>query len=694
MSNLKFQGKFIEQAEAIILEHISNEQFGVSELAKLMHMSRSNLLRKIKKQTQLSASQFIRQIRLQKGMELLKETELTVSEISYQVGFSNNSYFIKCFREHYGFSPGESRNEIIEEPEIEAEVLVEEDKTSFLKKYRLPVVLTTFLIIAVVSYLFIQNNSHNSEARSNDFKKSIAVLPFKNMSSDSTNLYFVNGLMESSLNNLQKIENLRVISRTSVEKYRKTNKTISEIAEELNVSYLVEGSGQRIGDQVLLNIQLIEASNDMPIWAEQYNYKVVDIFSLQNEVSKKIADAIKATVTTAEIAQINKKPTENLEAYDFYLKALEPFQTETKEGLDEAIFLFENAITLDPTFALAYSKLAISYYYLDLNQTEKQYTDIINNYADKALLYDSKSAESLIAKALYYLNINEFRLAIPHLEKALEYNPNSSPVVQILADLYSRAIPDTSKYLKYALIGLQLDIEANDSITKSYTYLALSNAFIQNGFVDQAHKYINLSLDFNPNNYYAPFLKIFIQYAQHQNMDKTTQLLVQEFEKDTTRLDIMQEVAKFHYFQEDYDSAYYYYEKFVTIKNKNGLNMYPQEDLKIGIVYEKMGLEKEAADFYKSYTTYCENDDSIYQPASLATKYVHEGNYDAALEQYEIFATKNNYQYWVLLFLEKDPLMKPLKNDPKFDVIVQKIKDRFWENHAQLKKSLEDKYLL
>ena len=97
MSTTSYQGKFIEQAEAFVIENISNEQFGVSELANLMNMSRSNLLRKIKKQTELSASQFIRQVRLQKGMELLKETELTVSEISYQVGFSNNSYFIKCF---------------------------------------------------------------------------------------------------------------------------------------------------------------------------------------------------------------------------------------------------------------------------------------------------------------------------------------------------------------------------------------------------------------------------------------------------------------------------------------------------------------------------------------------------------------------------------------------------------------------
>ena len=99
--------KFTDEAKAIILDHLSDEHFGVSELADAMHMSRSSLLRKCKKQTQLSASQFIRQIRLEEAMELLKESDLTVSEVSYRVGFGSTSYFIKCFREHYGHPPGE-----------------------------------------------------------------------------------------------------------------------------------------------------------------------------------------------------------------------------------------------------------------------------------------------------------------------------------------------------------------------------------------------------------------------------------------------------------------------------------------------------------------------------------------------------------------------------------------------------------
>jgi len=685
MSNTTFNGEFIKQAEAVILDNISDEQFGVSELADIMNMSRSSLLRKIKKQTELSASQFIRQIRLQKSMDLLKTTSLNVSEISYQVGFGSTSYFIKCFREHYGHPPGEIGKGILKTEDIQI---------SFWKQHLQKIITGVSLVIIVASFFYFNKTAVDSEVNQAEIEKSIAVLPFKNESNDSSNLYFVNGLMESSLKNLQKIEDLRVVSRTSVEKYRDAKMNIPEIAEELNVNYLVEGSGQRIGDQVLLNIQLIETSSDTPVWVEQYSHKLIDIFELQNEVAKKIADAIEATITPSELEQIDKKPTESLIAYDYYLQALDPFYTRTRDGLKEAIPLFEKALDHDPQFALAYANIAISYYHLDIFQKKKQYTDLINNNADKALLYDAKSDISLIAKALFYMHNDEYRLALPHLEKALEYNPNSSDVVQLLGLFYARITPDTAKYLKYALKGIQLDIAANDSVTKSFIYLTLSNALIQTGFVDEAMKYIDKSLNFDPDNYYAPYVKAFIVYAKDRDIDRTKQALIRELNKDTTRLDILQEVAKMHYFQEDYEGAFVYYQKFVNAKKKNNLVMFPEEDIKIGMVYKKMGLDEEASNFFKAYAEYCENDQSIYKAASTAVKYVYEGKLDLAIEQFNIFATQDNYQYWVPLFIEKDPLIKPLKNHPEYEKTMQKIKDRFWENQAQLKKYLVDNGLL
>ncbi len=683
---------FIEKIESIILENLSNEKFGVSELAEHLNMSRSNLLRKIKKNTQLSASQFIRQVRLNKSMELLKDTSYNVSEVSFQVGFGSTSYFIKCFREYFGYSPGEARKSV---SPVLLEVEEEENKpipVAFIKQYRNPIrVLSLFILLLIVSFFIYKKTDENQGL---DIEKSIAVLPFKNESSDSSNLYFVNGLIESTINNLQKIKDLRVISRTSVEKYRYTNKNIPDIAEELNVNYLVEGSGQRVGDRILLNIQLIDALKDKTIWVKQYNKQIVDVFELQNEVAKKITEAIKVKVTSEEMNFLETKPTENVLAYEYYLKALDPYNRRTKEGLEEAIVLFEKAIEQDSEFSLAYAHIAFSYYYIDLFQREKQYSEIINNNADKALLYNTKSAESLIAKALYYMHIKEYKLALPHLEKALEYNPNSSSVVNMLSNVYANYLPNTSKYLTYALKGIQLDIAANDSITRSYIYLNLSNALIQNGFVTEARKYIDIALDYNPENYFAPYAKAFILYAQDKNIERTKGLLIDEFQKDTTRLDILQEVAKLHFFQEDYATAFLYYEAFVKARKERDLEMYPHEDIKIGIVYEKMGLKAEASEFLDAYATYCNKDESIYKSASLAALYAHEGKMDEAIEQLKIFATQSNYQYWILMFMEMDPVFKSLKNHPDFDTVMQKIKVNFWSNQEELKLALEKEGLL
>ena len=692
MSNTSIiKSNFIEKAEAIVLENISNEQFGVSQLAELMHMSRSNLLRKIKKETTLSASKFISKVRLIKSKELLEDKDLTISEISYQVGFGSSSYFIKCFREYYGYPPGELGKKI--EAEV-VEVVEEnlENSSSFLirnKKH-----LFSLLGLLVVFSAFYFFNNQTAEVIEEELDKTIAVLPFKNESNDSLNLYFVNGLMESTSNNLQRIEDLRVISRTSVEKYRNTSKGIPEIAEDLNVNYLVEGSGQRIGNQILLNIQLINASTNTPIWAEQYSREVGDVFALQNEVSKKIANAIKAIITPAELKLIDKKPTENLLAYDFYLQALESFYTRTKEGYKKAIPLFEKAIENDPEFALAFANLSISYYYLDIFQKQKKYLQQINNYADKALLYDSKSDISLIAKALYYMYNEEYRLAVPHLEKALEYNPNSSAVVQVLSLLYANNIPNTGKHLKYALMGIQLDVGANDSIGKSYRYLSLSSALVQTGFTEKALAYINKSLEYNPKNYYAPYLKILILFARDKDIKRTTSLLEVELKKDTTRMDLMQEVANFHYYQGNFEKSYFYFKRFVESKEKYGLNIYPHEDIKIGFVYNEMGFNKEATSFFNAYTKYCEEDTSIYKSASLAVKYAYEGDNEKAIKQLQIFATENNYQYWILIFMDIDPVMESLKKDPRFVKVIKKIKNRFWENQTNLKKSLEEKALI
>ena len=176
-------------------------------------------------------------------------------------------------------------------------------------------------------------------------------------------------------------------------------------------------------------------------------------------------------------------------------------------------------------------------------------------------------------------------------------------------------------------------------------------------------------------------------------MKRTRKLLIKEWKKDTTRLDILQDIAKMYYVDEEYDTAYFYFKKFVEAREKRGLDIYAAENAKIALVYEKVGLDEEAKKFYKSYSDYCEKDQSIYRSVNLALKYAYEGKIERAMEQLKLFSNENNYPYWFLL-IEGDPILKPLKTHPDFEKTIQKIKDRFWKKHDRMKASLKGEELI
>ena len=677
---------FLSQLTRVVEENISDENFGVSELAEAINMSRSNLLRRLKKSTGLSVSIFIRQVRLKRAMELLVNSSQNVTEVSYAVGFSSTSYFIKCFREEYGFPPGEaSKRWQLEEPTspVEGKPVHEKSKIAW------GLAVLTALILVIAYFVF----KPSSESAPLQLEKSIAVLPFKNDSSDSTNIYLINGLLESTLNNLQKINDLRVISRTSSEKYRNTKKSIPEIAKELNVNYFVEGSGQKIGNQILLNIQLVDAATDKQLWAKQYTREVTSIFELQQEIAISIASEIQAVITPEEQNRIEKIPTDNLEAYDYFLKGQNQYVIGNTESLNEAIKYFNKAIELDEQFALAHAGLAMSYYYLDIFREDKRYTVQINSHSDKALLYDPKLAESLMAKAMYYMHTQEYNLVVPYLERALEYNPNSAFVINTLSDFYANVRPNTEKYLEYALKGIQLNEAANDSVMNSYIYLHLSNSLIQTGFVDEALMYADKSLEYFPGNAYTNYAKAYMLYAKNHDLDETSSLLVREWKKDTTRLDILQEVAKVYYYKRDYDSAYFYYQKFINQREAAHLNIYVHQNATIGVVFEKRGYKEEAKAFFDEYLEFVQQDESIYKNIMLSVYYAYHNDFDKSIKYLELFSEEDNYQYWLVLFSD-DPMTEKIRDLPEHKRLMKKIESKFWKNHERIRASLEDKGLL
>jgi len=682
MTNHLFEeNEFLLKLKSIVEENLSNESFGVSELADAIGMSRSNLLRKVKKLCNLSVSQFIRKIRLENAKEILITGDSNVSEVAYQVGFSSTSYFIKCFRELYGYPPGEIGKHELEEKESTPQ------KSNRQKR---SVIIVVAVLLSIFTIYFILNPIQFN----NEVDKSIAVLPFKNDSKDSSNVYIVNGLMESVLNHLQKIKDVRVISRTSVEKYRNSNLTIPEIAEELDVSYFVEGSGQKIGDQILLNVQLIKASNDRHLWAEQYDRQTKDIFTLQKEVAKKIANSVKAIITPEEEKLMDKTPTDNLEAYDEFLKALDLMRQEKREVLLEAITHLDKAIELDDKFARAYAFKSMAYYYLDIFKAEKEHTEEVIVNADKAMLFDSKDYQSLISKALSYIAKGENAAAVPYFERALEYNPNSAYVVNYLSNFYANYMPNSEKYLEYALKGSQLIIAANDSVTASFIYLHISNALIQTGFVEESETYINKSISYNPNNLYSEYLKAYILYAKNKDLKETKKLLIKAWNKDQTRLDILQEIGKVCYAQRDYEEAYKYYSIFVKDRKDQKLSIYPGEDCKIAHVYAKVGKFQEAKMLFDSYKEFAKNHTSIYKHLSLAVCAVQEGDQERAFKELALFAKEDQYSIWVILFLEDDPLFDDINKTIEFGNFMDILKEKFNNRHIKLKKVLKDKKLL
>ncbi len=678
--------EFLSRITTIVEAHLEDSGFGVSELAREAGMSRSSVLRRVSKLTGMSASRFIRQIRLDKAMDLLKEGSLNVSEVSYTVGFSSASYFIKCFREHYGYPPGEAYEKAGTES-----IPVEEHTKG--KGRRKPMALAAVaLVVLAAAILLVVTRPFSS--RSLHMEKSIAVLPFHNDSNDSTNLYLINGIMESLLNDLQMIGDLRVVSRTSVEKYRTQPGTIAEIARELDVNYVVEGSGQKIGDQILLHIQLIEAPTDERIWAREYNRQVKDIFSLQKELAEGIAAEIRVVITPVEEERIGTPPTDNLVAYDLFLQGMERFYDGTREGLEASIELFEQAIGHDGEFARAYADMSIAYSILDWSQLEKQYTSQAVEFADRALLYDAELSQSLIAKALVHMNSSEPLLALPYLEKALEYNPNSAMVINILSEFYANYVPDNDKYLEYALRGVRLDIGSHDSVDAGYIYMHLSNALLQAGIIDQALATIERSLAYNPENLYSEYLRAYILYARDRDLGKTRVLLEQTLRKDSGRVDILQEAGKICYYQRDFESAFRYYTRFLEEKAYQQMDVYRGEDAKIALVFSKMGLKEKADSLFTAYKAYADSDNSMYKHLSLCVYHAHYGDSDRALEHLDLFSQQPRFNYLLIPFLQIDPLTDPLRELPRYLELISRMEEKIRAHREVTMRSLKEKNLI
>lgn len=285
---------------------------------------------------------------------------------------------------------------------------------------------------------YLKSNITSNEKTEEVNEKSIAVLPFVSLAQDASQEYFADGMTENILMQLASMRELKVISRTSIMRYKKTDKLAPEIAAELGVKYILEGSAQSHNNKVRINVQLIDAKKDDPIWSKVFLESMDDIFSIQDKVAEVIAQQLKSSISPAE--KSNQKPTQNLEAYDLFLKGRYAFNQWNVEGYQIASDYFKKALALDPEFKQAYSYLASSYsarmsWNGDLSPTEA--LPLISQYLDEAWKRGASDNDYLTKAFVEFFINKDFTKTEELLLKAKDLSPNNANVLYTYSYLLS-----------------------------------------------------------------------------------------------------------------------------------------------------------------------------------------------------------------------------------------------------------------
>jgi TolB-like protein/AraC-like DNA-binding protein len=540
---------FIMKLTGIVLANLHNENFGVNELARKAGISRATVHRKVKSILNQDVVHFIRDIRLKRAMEMIRNDEGTAAEIAFRVGFGSPAYFNKCFHECYGITPGDVRKK---EP-----VPFEEEQTGniaiLLSKEQMPitnknqtaerkypasrsaliisaVIITGLLLIWFIYLLFLKSSNGIWETRLKDHAKSIVVLPLKNLSEDKETQYFAEGVMDDIINNLFRIKELRVLSGTTARQFRESTLSAPEIARKLNVNYVIEGSVQKYGSRVRIFIQLIDVRTDQHLLSEKYDREFNDIFKIESDISISIATKLKAVISPKEIEEIEKIPTKIPEAYNFYLQGRYFINQRKESGFRKSLEYFEKATDADTSYALAYAGIADAYFLLTW------YTDIARpegyikskEYALKALSIDKYLSEAhTVLGGVFTWGEWKWEDARKELLLAIELNPNFS-----VAHSYYSEFLDILKQNDEARHQINLAMELDPTfpmlhILSSMYYYHQDNLTKS---LDEALKVLELD-----PFYSGGYLRCFHVFAKQGNRLKATEALQKWMLLDTLR---------------------------------------------------------------------------------------------------------------------------------------------------------------
>lgn len=550
--------EILERVEKIIENNLENASFSIDFLCKQMGVSRSYLHRVIKEQTGLSTSLFIRKIRLEKARELLLLTDHNISQISYMTGINSPQNFSKYFAEQYGDSPSNYRRKNTSQGNAESflnpvdqplqDVESKWDDQSSESKLKVSWSLGIFPMVMVIMLLLVYRwKNQQPKPSSEHFINSIAVLPFANFGVQSSD-FFVEGIVEDILTNLASFDDLKVISRTSTMIYKNTEKSLKQIAKELGVAYILEGSVRKEENQIRVTAQLIRAADDYHVWAKNYTREMKDIFKLQGEISMEIATTLNHKISSQFSARVNPLISPDYQAYNEFLIGRDLMMQRTNESLKASIERFDRALEIEPGFSRALAHKANAYQLLANSAYEdrKYYNSLAEDLALKTIDIDPGNGLAYATLGGIYKDQYKWRQSETSFQIALKHSPNDA-LINYWYSLLLREVGDLNAAVRLSARACELDplhpvifgghvvncvyaknwpladqslMDGKAQFQNSFLYLwAQAKYAEQLGDYEKAIRLYDKALEFNPNIPSVQYARIFCLARIHKNAE-------------------------------------------------------------------------------------------------------------------------------------------------------------------------------